>query len=546
MLALDDDDHDDDDYHYIMLALCSGSLVQELFQLMQKRGRLTSAVLRLFLVPQLMELDLSLCPNQNLSSLDLHGCNEIPAAGLVELVMALPCLKKLRLSQTQCNTQVLTAVGSCCQQLCHLDIRECVGLSPDSLFYLTYDPFSQSFCSQSLEVLEAGPQPAGTNAQDVIWALVFVLLALPNLEGLFHNDIAEAMCLIYMQRFDNAWIPPGFPSLEDMTWAKSSNLPDQRRPRVMLGLKEITCLDEHSWPMAHAICPCLEKVSVTFTTRAILGLRFWTCCHLTHLTIGCRGRRDMRELLPVAANLRDHLQSFSISGFSFRDKLSFHVLLSHCLNLQKLSIHFRSPVMQGPRIEPKIAALSWDFSLPPHQFPRLCRFSLRHMDTMIPLPSQHIGLLKECLVSLLKHSPCLVNVELAGLPFALDEVLTDVLEPPGTALVHLCRLTLAENSVSLSTIRRLLSSDNELCYLELFLCSGIHWREYAELLQIVSNEGLKLDIKSSMPKRWEIPTLEKLALDTLAWDTPLTWIRDFRDGDLGMYHSFYVSPLFES
>nr|XP_003229588.1 PREDICTED: uncharacterized protein LOC100552956 isoform X1 [Anolis carolinensis] len=486
-----------------------GPQVQELFRLMRRRGRLTSAVLHLLLVPQLTELDMSSCPQQvrgsllhlitvkckNLSSLDLHGCDQIPADALVNLVTSLPCLKKLCLSQTQCDTQVLSAVGSCCPKLCKLDIKECVKLSADSLFYLTYNPLSQSFCSQDLQVLETGPQGPGMNRHDVIWALVFVLLALPRLETLFHNDIAEALCLIYMQQFDDAQIPVGFPALQDMTWDKMANFPNQENSRIMLGLKEIFRVDDYSWPMAQAVCPRLEKVSVNFATRAVLDLNIWSCRHLSHLTISCRERRDMRELLPVVTHLGSQLQSLSVNGFSFREKFSFHALLSHCLNLQKLRIHFRSPVMHGPGTDPKLEALELDFSLSPHEFPWLHDFSLKHLDTMIPLASQNIVLLKESLQYLLKHSPSLVKLQLAGLPFSLDEVFEKILEPPGAALASLQQLTLAKTSVSLGTIYKLLSLDNELCFLELFLCSGIHWKEYAGLLHMVSTEGLKLDIK---------------------------------------------------
>nr|XP_008121892.1 PREDICTED: uncharacterized protein LOC100552956 isoform X2 [Anolis carolinensis] len=407
-----------------------GPQVQELFRLMRRRGRLTSAVLHLLLVPQLTELDMSSCPQQVRGS------------------------------------------------LLHLITVKC-----------------KSFCSQDLQVLETGPQGPGMNRHDVIWALVFVLLALPRLETLFHNDIAEALCLIYMQQFDDAQIPVGFPALQDMTWDKMANFPNQENSRIMLGLKEIFRVDDYSWPMAQAVCPRLEKVSVNFATRAVLDLNIWSCRHLSHLTISCRERRDMRELLPVVTHLGSQLQSLSVNGFSFREKFSFHALLSHCLNLQKLRIHFRSPVMHGPGTDPKLEALELDFSLSPHEFPWLHDFSLKHLDTMIPLASQNIVLLKESLQYLLKHSPSLVKLQLAGLPFSLDEVFEKILEPPGAALASLQQLTLAKTSVSLGTIYKLLSLDNELCFLELFLCSGIHWKEYAGLLHMVSTEGLKLDIK---------------------------------------------------
>uniref|UniRef100_A0A8C5SDM1 Uncharacterized protein n=1 Tax=Laticauda laticaudata TaxID=8630 RepID=A0A8C5SDM1_LATLA len=87
----------------------------------------------------------------NLSLLYLQRCSRIPSDALVDLIESLPSLKKLDLSDTQCNTQVLSAVGSTCRHLCELNISDCKRLSPDSLFHLAYDVTAGSFSCQGLQ-----------------------------------------------------------------------------------------------------------------------------------------------------------------------------------------------------------------------------------------------------------------------------------------------------------------------------------------------------------------------------------------------------------
>uniref|UniRef100_A0A8C5SFQ5 F-box/LRR-repeat protein 15-like leucin rich repeat domain-containing protein n=1 Tax=Laticauda laticaudata TaxID=8630 RepID=A0A8C5SFQ5_LATLA len=143
----------------------AGCLVRELIDFMGIKRRVTRPVLHLLLVPQLTELDLGRCSQlvtkdvaqmissrcKNLSLLYLQRCSRIPSDALVDLIESLPSLKKLDLSDTQCNTQVLSAVGSTCRHLCELNISDCKRLSPDSLFHLAYDVTAGSFSCQGLQ-----------------------------------------------------------------------------------------------------------------------------------------------------------------------------------------------------------------------------------------------------------------------------------------------------------------------------------------------------------------------------------------------------------
>ncbi|KAH0630452.1 hypothetical protein JD844_013490 [Phrynosoma platyrhinos] len=480
-------------------------LIQELFQLLRYKGYRSSAMIYSLLVPQLTKLDLSYhtytasesiaqvitvrC--RSLTSLDLNSCSQISTDTLVDLVKALPGLLELNLSETQCDTQVLSTVGSFCTQLYRLEIMECKRLSAYSLLCLAYDPVSGFLRCQMLENLRIGPWGPGNNRWNLLWAIVFVLLALPNLRSFPHYLLTEALCVIHDQHLDAAEMPLGFPSLIDLAWFRINNAPNNERNRLTLGLLSVINVDEYFWPTAHAVCPHIVSMSVTLTGRPGLDQRFWSCHHLVFLEIDCMDCMDMRELLPVVTSLESQLIFLTVRGFSFIDEFSFHALLSRCMNLQKLNIKFCSPQMCEFHVGTNLEALVWDFSLPPLEFPHLCAFTLSYKDWNNPLPSQHKVRLKECLESLLKCSPWLFDLELAFLPFNLDEVFARVLEPPGTALQGLRQLSLAGSYVTISAIHRLLSSDNELSHL-MCMSTGIHSREFEELLQRVEREGLEI------------------------------------------------------
>nr|XP_020670945.1 uncharacterized protein LOC110091245 isoform X1 [Pogona vitticeps]XP_020670946.1 uncharacterized protein LOC110091245 isoform X1 [Pogona vitticeps] len=486
-------------------------LLQELFQLVKNKEPLTSAVLRLFLVPQLKKLDLSSCTHQvsesfaqtiaarckKLSTLDLYRCNEVPAETLIHLVKELPSIVKLGLSETQCNTQVLVAIRSCCSQLRDLDISGCANLSLDSVLHLVYDPAGGSLCCQSLQVLEAGPSSLAVNMEDCVWILVFVLLALPKLELLFHFFVAEAVCLIHSQQFGSSQILPGFPSLEKLAWwRRTLDLPREESARLTLRLREVQHIEEPSLPLVCAVCPHLEEVSVILRGRPGWSQSFSSCGSISRLSLYARECEDLRALLPVLESLGPQLRSLYISGFCFIDRFSFHVLLRHCVNLQKLSIYFCSPLVYSHgEGQPDFAALDWDFRLPPLQFPWLHEFSLTYADTENPLPFPHVLLLEHSLQWLLTHSPYLDSLNLSHLPFDLDQLFYNVLVPPSTALLHLSRVTLEEVYASLTSVHLLLISQNELSYLKLLLCSEIHQMEYERILDRVDAEGFDLEVE---------------------------------------------------
>uniref|UniRef100_A0ABM5FID7 F-box/LRR-repeat protein 15-like leucin rich repeat domain-containing protein n=1 Tax=Pogona vitticeps TaxID=103695 RepID=A0ABM5FID7_9SAUR len=485
----------------------SDGLLQELFLLMGEEHLLTPAVLDTFFVPQLRKLQLSICSTlvnetvvqaiavrcKNLSSLDLQKCHQISANALVDLMKALPCLKELNLSETQCNTEVLSAVGSCCRHLRQLDITACERLAPDALFYLAYDPTTGSFCCPKLEGLKLWKMEARTPG-DLIGALAFLLLALPLLRVLANGLLAEAVRLIHSGQFNSVPVPSGFPSLQELVQSRKSTHMNEGNTRLTWALTEMYDFNESSLPAISTACPYLQDVTVFLEDRSRFARNFLSCRHLAHLTLICTERRDLRDLLPLTASLGAQLETLSIQGFFFEEELSFRTLLSHCRNLVLFSASFLPFRRRSRGRQPNMEAIGWDLRVTPYELPQLYGFYLLPSDIDTPMTAQQAEILRSILVSLLKHSPCLEDVTLVSVPFSLDAVFEKVLELPGPALLNLHELSLIDNEVSPSTIHLLLSADNQLARLKLSGCPNIHASDYDALLQRVSRECFELNI----------------------------------------------------
>ncbi|KAH0630453.1 hypothetical protein JD844_013494, partial [Phrynosoma platyrhinos] len=480
------------------------SLVLELFYIIARTKQRNSAMLHSLFLPQLRKLYLSKCPElvnevtaqiitmrcKNLSTLDLKKCDLIPAEALADLMKGLPHLVALDLSETQCDTQVLSAVGSSCQHLQKLDILNCKRLSPDALLYLAYDPIAGSFRCPALQKLSVhGLQPI-PKSQSLIWALAFLLLALPRLRILSHDLLPEAMCLMHNEHLGSAQMPPGFPSLVQLAQDRKFFNGNAGHSRHILGLKEVFNVRESFLPVVSAMCPFLEEATVFQDCNESFLQSFLSFRYLTHLSVFSICGRDLTDLLAVTACLGPQLQSLWCKGFGYANALSFHTLLSHCPNLQEFAA-FLHP--QVPPYRPNIA-LDHGTNPTSLEFPLLCYFTLDLFEKENPLSCQHATRVKNCLVSVFQHSPMLQIMSLYRLPFSLDHLFEKVLEPPSHALLNLSSLSLMENQVSIHTIHLLLSADNELSFLELNRCPDIDKRAYEELQKRVNREGLEVFI----------------------------------------------------
>lgn len=425
--------------------------------------------------------------------LDLQKCRQIPPSALVDLIKVLPGLKELNLSETQCNADVLSAVGSCCPRLRQLDITDCQGLSPDSLFYLAYDPTTGSFgcpALQELKLCEMEPR----DPLHLIGALAFLLLALPLLRLLVHDLLAEAVRLIHSEQFQGAQVPPGFPSLQALARFRVSSPGNAGNARVTLALVEIYDINESSLPVLCTVCPYLQDVIVFLEDNPGFAQNFLPCRYLTHLTLICSERRDLWDLLPLTASLGAQLQTLSIGGFFFEEELSFQTLLSHCRNLLRFSASFLPLGRSSHGRQSDIESVGWDLRVTPYQLPWLTDLYLLPSDADTPMPTPQAEILRSILVSLLRHAPCLEVVTLVSVPFSLDPVFAKALEPPGRALRSLRELSLTDDDVSLPTIHSLLSADNQLSALKLSRCLSLLPSDHEALLQRVSRECLALKL----------------------------------------------------
>ncbi|KAJ7317334.1 hypothetical protein JRQ81_003496 [Phrynocephalus forsythii] len=477
----------------------SSFLLQELLLLMRQEDLLTPALLDTFLVPQLTELQLRICSdlvNETVAqaiAARCKKCDQIPATALADLIKVLPCLQELNLSETQCNTQVLSAVASSCRRLRHLDITDCKGLGPESLFYLAYDPAAGSFCCPKLEGVKLCEMEARTH-HHLIWALAFLLLALPLLKLLVHDLLAEAVRLIHSQQFHGVQVPPGFPSLEELARSRTSASRDGGNAPLTLALTEMYDINESSLPALSTVCPALQDVIVFLEDAPGFAQNFLSCRHLTNLTLICTERRDLWDLLPLTASLGGQLQTLTLGGFFFTEELSFQTLLNHCRNLVRFSASFLPLGRPSHGRQPDIDSAGWDFRITPYEMPQLRDFYLLPSDMVTPMPAPQAEILRSILVSLLRYSLRLENLTLASVPFPLEAVFRKALEPPGVALRNLRQLALIDDDVSLATVQLLLSADNQLSRLQLNRCLGLHQSDYEALLERVDRERFELTI----------------------------------------------------
>ncbi|XP_062825572.1 uncharacterized protein LOC100552755 isoform X1 [Anolis carolinensis] len=498
-------DHDTITGPFSMLA---GPLLEQLFVILQVRRLLSPSILRVLLLPQLSSLNFTECASyvgnnlahtitvrcKNLSSLTLRFCDRIHPDALVELVKALPCLTDLNLASTQCNTQVLSTIRSFCLKIEELDIDKCRKLSPDSLLHLVYDPVAGSYGCQSLKMLRTVELTPTTDLQSLLSVLVFVLLALPKLKYLYHNLVPQAVCLIYDQEFQGARMPAGFPSLEEVTRYRTSTHPNEGSGRFTLALRKVNFIPLSLLPKIGAVCPHLLEISMILRDSWDLDQHVLPWRDLTHLCLDTDERMDLKELLPVTANIGTQLEGLSLDGFIFEDELTIYTFLSHCPNLLTLQFSFPSPWSNGLQSWPQNEARARNLCLPPLQFPELVKFCLMFQKFDTPLPFLHKVVLGNILESVFKYSPCLEILRLFSLPFPLDDTFQKALKPPSTALQSLQVLELSCAQISIRTIDLLVFSENRLCDLFLEQCGHINRAEYKELLRRVRKENLEVDI----------------------------------------------------
>ncbi|XP_071609164.1 uncharacterized protein [Heliangelus exortis] len=481
----------------------AGNLVQELIRLLGESRRLSRAALHLLLLPHLQELSLQPCPGlasnaighlivlrcKNLSSLDLRGCSRLSPGVLVDLAEGLPGLRCLGLAETQTNTRVLSALGSCCRRLQELDISCCKKVSPVALWHLAYDPLERTLCCPALRVLLArGLEPQ----REMVTALAFLLLALPSLQFLAHGAVPDALRLLHERQLSGTGQPEGFPSLEELSRERGA-VPGVSR--LTLPLRRLEEVEEPALGAVLAVCPQAEEAGVWLGDipgpASAPELPRW--CRLSRLSLGCRGRRGraLAEVLPLIRSLGPRLQSLALHGFCCRQELTLPALLGSCPGLRTFSAELLAPPDASPDGETPAEPPRWDTHLLPRGFPQLRSFSLT-MDGTFPARSGPV--LCATLASVLCRAPHLRTLRLLGVPFPLGSVFRSVLAEPGPPLLELRELSLAQSCVCSGTVWLLLASEGHLRRLDLSHCRDIHRRDYDSFLRAVREQRLDLDI----------------------------------------------------
>ncbi|XP_043919923.1 uncharacterized protein LOC122795691 isoform X2 [Protopterus annectens] len=445
--------------------------------------------------------DLSM--NLNLTTLDLHGCSRVQSAVLVDLIESLLNLRKLDLSKTQCNTQVLAAVGTTCKELRELNISECKQVTAESLRHLAYDQTQAKFiCSELRVLLAMGVEPKGNYNKDFIAALAFLLMTLPNLEYLENGYVMEALCLIHGQQFgqyDSCEKDSKFPTLAKV--AQSRRKVKCGDSHISLKLKRMNDVEVHFLEKFTSLCKEVVEVVISCSDEPFSGWDISSWSRLSHLTVQCTGvyGRPLSEMAIALESSGGTLQFLSLNNFLFDDETSLSAILNLCPNLIIFHSHlsqpqdaFHQPVARRHDNAEDDEDLS--AAVLHSKFPHLKEFSLLMADPSVPLPSATGMFLKCTLISLLKNSPKLEKVSLLCIPVSLDKVFHMVLVPSSGALTKLREINLSHSQVSGSTVHLLMNADNHLNSIHLAHCQNIYRRDYDEFLRIAKRKKFDINI----------------------------------------------------
>ncbi|KAG8545672.1 hypothetical protein GDO81_020517 [Engystomops pustulosus] len=437
-----------------------------------------------------------------LISLDLHSCNRVPAASLASLVEHLPRLQKLCFSDTQCDSVVLAAIGSFCQRLRELDVSRCKKISPCSLLSLVYDVRRGCFSCQALRVLLL--QDVSPQGDPVHWvyALCFVLLALPGLEQLTNPCLTDAIRLLYLKNLTPSGFPPGnFPSLLEVLRTKARRdcnevvrTDDARMaaPDTTLHLKKLEDFDEKDMSTLGSLCQGVEEVSISLGNQNVHSWSLVQWPNLSHLTLHCSDHplRPLEEILSSIHPISKNLRFLSLQNLLWCQQESLITLLTWCPNLQSFQSHLTVLHHTDLHIAPELPPWAGD----PLPLPHLHTFSLLlEKDDAFQATFQHK--LGGFLVSVLKGCPKLEILSLYGVPVLLDGVLEKVYgSSHPQPLQRLQKVSLCSSNITEWGVGLILRAKNQLQTLDLSHCKEVTFRDYHQLQERARKEKKPLSI----------------------------------------------------
>ncbi|XP_060688714.1 uncharacterized protein si:ch211-214j8.12 isoform X1 [Hemiscyllium ocellatum] len=497
----------------------ASSLVEDLLRLLGETHRLSRAYLHLLLVPHLVELSLRSCSGlvsnaigqiiharcQGLTSLDLHGCNRIQSSLLVDLIECLPRLRKLILSGTQCNLQVLSAIGCTCKELRELDVSMCKAVTSLALLHLVYDQSRAAFNPLQLgKLLTEGIQLCPDSTEQQVTIVAFLLLALPRLEYISPTFLAEALTLIHKRLFGKGQQflhSQGFPCLEKALGLRVT--PGDGPSQIALSLRQLEVGPGQDLSIVTSICREVveARVSLDDEIRDLQCFNSWK--QLTHLTVDCTGdaKRTLSEMIPIFSCLGCRLHFLSLQNFHYHLETSVSRILELCP-----SLHVFQALLHPPPQNCSSALVNEDsdgedddqqpdesFLLPVNwHFPHLKDFSLRLFDSTL-MPRSFQLSLGTAMISTLQGSPRLEKLSLINIHLNLDRLFQKVLEQPAS-LVQLTELCLSQSRVSPVTVQLLMTTDNQLTSLDIRHCHNIHRRHYDRFVTDAKRSKFDLQI----------------------------------------------------
>ncbi|XP_069833185.1 uncharacterized protein [Dendropsophus ebraccatus] len=481
----------------------AGPLVQQLIRILGDSRKLSKAGLQLLLQPHLTELSLRPCAGlinnamaqlvtvrcKFLTSLDLHSCTRIPSASLVSMVERLPRLQKLCLSDTQSDSLVLATIGTSCPRLRELDVSRCKKISASSVLSLAYNVKSGQFCCQALRVLLLqGVRPQG---DQWVYALCFLLLALPGLEQLANPSLADAMRLLYLRDLSPSGFPPeNFPSLAEVARTRSGRMSkcnegvrieDTRTATqdAPLRLKKLEDLGEEDVSILGSLCRGLEEVAISLRNPPESSWSLMQWPNLTLLNLHCPDHplRSLEDILPSIYPVGHSLRHLSLQNLLWRQEETLPTLLAWCPNLKSFQSHFT--VLCHTVSHNALEMPPWLGN--PLPLPHLHTFSLL-LEGDDPIPNIFKHKLGGFLVSLLKGCPKLESLSLCGVPTLLDTVFETVYgSTQPEPLQKLREVSLCNSNVTQWGASLILRAKNDLKTLDLSHCKDVMCRDFQKL-----------------------------------------------------------------
>ncbi|RVE68396.1 hypothetical protein OJAV_G00091140 [Oryzias javanicus] len=559
-------------FRYIMGPFISlpGDLVEELMWLLCCRKKLSRAALHLLLVPQLKSLSLVTCPSLvtpslcvhiasrcwALWSLDVSGAQQLHSKFLCETLRSLPALRSLSLAGTPCDSSVIRTIVRHCSFLRHLDVSRCHLLSPAALLPLGGAAFSPSSPSPSQSPsASSSSSPASLSppalvsllATDIGFgeqavAAAYLLLALPRLERVALDELAQACSLIQHREFwkaDGIADRLGVPRLEEV-WRERIQRKHGKNGRKRCEAEKDDETEEMVWNTSESeeeevaeFCNDQDEAGVSTQSDLILNLRdikgvsydcldslTRLCPHIHSISVNIAMDGDIRQVSTFASSIRtwsnqlrtlsvhhpgplvdllpalqvagSSLTSLTLEGVKTSPQTPLLELIRGCPKLRDLHISADPPGMLGE--------YSQGLDLLDHpnlpQMTNLCSFSLcfsyEHSQMK---PCMSWMSLKNVLKCLLVGSPLLERLSLVSVPCILNIILQRIVfggilgrrraraaaSCSPMPLERLRHIDLRRTDVEMATVKNIMLRSKELRYVDLSYCWKISKQECMEL-----------------------------------------------------------------